>query len=261
MTDILVIPDVHCMPGVTTEHLSALGEYIAKERPDTIVCLGDFADLDSLSTHNTKLSFEGKRFHEDQKATLDGLDALFAPIHELQRRQRRHKERQYKPRTVMTLGNHEHRINRIVYESPQLEEYLSVESLGYERYFEEVVPFKQPITMEGVVFSHFYASGAKGYAIGYPNLAAKLTQKSHVSTVVGHDHGFDWYVAHRGDCKRHFGCSAGYYGAPDWMPDFLTKAEFARWMAGVLVLRSVREGWPEGGFEWVTQERLLNAST
>lgn len=257
MTDILVIPDVHCMPGVTTEHLSALGEYIAIEQPDTIVCLGDFADLDSLSSHNTKLSFEGQRFHLDQKATLDGLDALFEPIHSLQRKQRRNKEKQYKPRTVMTLGNHENRINRLIHESPQLEEYISAESLGYERYFEEIVPFKHTVHIAGVVFTHYFSSGAKGYAIGHPNLAGKLAAKSHVSTVVGHDHGFDWSVAHRGDCGRHFACSAGYYGAPDWMPDYIPQTEFARWMAGVLVLRSVSQGWPSGGFEWVTQERLM----
>ena len=44
----LVIPDTQVKPGVCVNHLNALGHYILDQQPDTIVMLGDWADMPSL---------------------------------------------------------------------------------------------------------------------------------------------------------------------------------------------------------------------
>ena len=58
----LVIPDVQAKPGVPLEHLDWLGQYIVAKKPDVVVCLGDFADMESLSSYDVgKRSYEGRR--------------------------------------------------------------------------------------------------------------------------------------------------------------------------------------------------------
>ena len=52
MSKILVIPDVQAKPGVDFQYLNKLGHYIVEKRPDTIVCIGDFADMPSLSSYD-----------------------------------------------------------------------------------------------------------------------------------------------------------------------------------------------------------------
>ena len=57
----MVIPDVQCKEGVDISHLEWIGKYAAEKKPDVIVCLGDFADMPSLSTYDIgKKSFEGR---------------------------------------------------------------------------------------------------------------------------------------------------------------------------------------------------------
>lgn len=255
--DILVIPDVHCTPGVTNDHLCALGELVCVRRPDVIACLGDFADVESLCSHNANLEQEGLRVEADYEATKAGLRALFSPIRKLQSGQRFHRRKIYRPESFITLGNHEQRVIRAIKKHPELEGVLSMEGFGYEDWFDTVLPFRQPCTVGGVSFVHYLSSGSLGRAVGHPNLAAKLVIKSHQSTVVGHDHGLDYSTGYRPDGSRFFGLSAGHYSAPDWDASYLPASERARWVAAVVLLKDVVDGWPRGGYEVITQERIL----
>lgn len=102
-----VIPDCQCKEGVPTDHLKFAGKYAAEKKPDTIICLGDFADMPSLSSYDVgKKSFEGRRYTIDIECAKDCMSTLLAPIREEQARLRRNKEKQWNPRLVMTLGNH-----------------------------------------------------------------------------------------------------------------------------------------------------------
>ena len=40
----LIIPDAHAHPEYDNERFDALGSLILKERPDVIICIGDFAE-------------------------------------------------------------------------------------------------------------------------------------------------------------------------------------------------------------------------
>ena len=96
---ILVIPDCQVKEGVPLEHLSWAGEAICEYRPDVVVNLGDFADMPSLSSHDIKGSkyFEGLRYKTDINTAKDAMKLLLKPLRDLQSKQKKNKEKVYKP--------------------------------------------------------------------------------------------------------------------------------------------------------------------
>ena len=45
----LIIPDTQVKPNSPTDHLRWAGLYAAEKKPDVIVMIGDFFDMESLS--------------------------------------------------------------------------------------------------------------------------------------------------------------------------------------------------------------------
>ena len=122
--NLLVIGDPHAHPDYDNSRFTALGKFIAKERPEYIVCIGDMADLPSLSSYDkgTK-GFEGRRYMKDVNAVIDAQTKLFAPIKKI---------RNYKPKLYMTLGNHEDRISRAINSTPELDGTIGIDDLKYK---------------------------------------------------------------------------------------------------------------------------------
>lgn len=184
---ILVIPDTQVRPGCDISHLVHLGKYVAEKKPDVIVCLGDWADMPSLSSYDVgKKAFEGRQYTEDIKASRSAMNAFFAPIKTEQQRLTRNKEKQYRPRLVLTLGNHEERINRAINEDRKLEGLIRVGDLGYEEFGWEVYPYLEPVSIAGIVFCHYFTSGVMGRPI---TTASALISKKHQSCIAGHQQG------------------------------------------------------------------------
>jgi len=195
---IAVIPDTQVKPGIRLDHLHRVGRYIADKRPDVIVHLGDHADMPSLSSYDKgKRDFEGRRYVKDIAAARLGMEVLMAPIREA---------KDYRPRLVLTLGNHEERINRAANDAAELDGLISVEDLEYEAHGWEVYPFLKPVVIGGVVFCHYLTSGVMGRPITTANA---LLTKRHMSTVVGHQQGFQMATAVRADGKMLTGIIAG----------------------------------------------------
>lgn len=135
------IPDTQCKPGLSYDHLTAAGNYIVDKQPEVIIHLGDHWDMPSLSQYDVgKKSFEGRRYKEDIKAGHDGMEALLSPIREYNDKQRRNKEKLYKPRMVFLLGNHEERIERAVEKDAILDGTIGYQDLHLETYGWEVIP-------------------------------------------------------------------------------------------------------------------------
>src|SRR5574340_857793 len=89
-----VIPDCQVRDGVPLEHLAWAGRYIAEKKPDVIVCIGDFADLPSLSSYDVgKRAAENKRYKYDLDAAHKAMELLMSPIV---------TEKDYNPRLVLT---------------------------------------------------------------------------------------------------------------------------------------------------------------
>ena len=131
----VIIPDVQAKPGVDFTYLNKIGHYIVEKKPEVLICIGDFADMPSLSSYDQgKKSFEGRRYKNDIEASHEAMTALLEPMWTYNDRAKKNKEKLYKPRMVLTLGNHENRIHRAVNDDPKLDGVLSVDDLGYQEY-------------------------------------------------------------------------------------------------------------------------------
>ena len=197
MTTILVIPDVQCTKDTPQFHLEWMGQYIVDKRPDVIVCIGDFADMESLSSYDVgKKQFEGRTYQADIRAARDNMVTLLSPLSQLQARQAINKKKVYSPKMHLTLGNHENRINRAINMDRKLDGLISTNDLCYDLYGWEVHPFLEVVEIEGIAFSHYFASGAMARPASTAN--AQLN-KQHMSCVAGHQQGLQIATGRRAD--------------------------------------------------------------
>lgn len=178
-----VIPDCQVKPGVPLMHLEWAGNYIAEKRPDVIICIGDFADLPSLSSYDKgKRAAENKRYKYDLEATHKAMELLMTPIV---------KAVDYTPRLIMTLGNHENRIVRYGDDNPEMHEQIGVKDLGYEAWGWEVYPFLKVVEVGGIEYSHYFTTGVMGRAA---NSAAAMLRERQGSCTMGHSQYYDMAI-------------------------------------------------------------------
>jgi hypothetical protein len=184
----LYIPDTQVKAGVPLEHLTWAGMYIMDKRPDVIILAGDFVDMESLSSYDKgKKCFEGRRYEKDVKVCHQSLEMLFKPLNDYNAHQRKIKGKQYKPRKVITLGNHEDRINRAINDDPKLEGLMCISDLGFEKHGLEVVPFLEVIEIDGVMYSHYFYNPNSGRP--YSGEASNRLKNVGFSFVQGHEQG------------------------------------------------------------------------
>jgi hypothetical protein len=184
-----------------------IGEYIVEKRPDTVICIGDFADMQSLSSYDIgKKSFEGRRYKNDILASQEAMRTLLQPLRAFNQNASLYKKKRYLPRLILTLGNHEHRINRVIESDPKLEGTISIDDLKYEEMGWEVYPYLVPVVVDGIAYSHFFTSGVLGRPV---TSARALVQKKHMSCVMGHVQNFEVHTDYRADGSRVTGMFAG----------------------------------------------------
>ena len=234
---ILVLPDVQAKPGHDFTFLKHIGEYIVEKQPDTVVCIGDFADMPSLSSYDVgRKSFEGRRYVHDIEAAHQAMEALLQPLQEFNRSAKRNHKERYRPRLVLTLGNHEQRIVKAVESDAKLDGVLSINDLNYEQYGWEVYPFLDVVVIDGVAFSHYFTSGTMGRPA---TTAAAQLNKKHMSCVAGHQQGLQIATGHRADGKRLTSIIAG--SCYEHNEDYMGPQGNKHWR-GLLVLHEVDDG-------------------
>ena len=209
MTRHLVIPDTQVKPDMPVDHLYWAGRYAAATKPDVIIHLGDHWDMPSLSSYDVgKKSFEGRRYVNDIEAGKHAMWAFLKPIYEEQRRLRRNKHKTWKPRMVFLLGNHEQRIERAIETDAKLEGLMSYDDFELEKSGWEVVPFLEPIIIDGIAYCHYFTSGV----MGRPVTCAKLMlQKKFMSCIMGHVQDRDIAYARKADGTNITGLFAAIY--------------------------------------------------
>ena len=235
----LIIPDVQHKPGCSTEHLSWAGQYAGDMLPDTIVIIGDWWDMESLSSYDRgQKSFEGRRYWRDIESGNEALDAFMAPIVKEVSRRRRNKKKGWDPRLVFTTGNHEYRIDRAVEKQAELETMLSRDHFNLSDYGFEVYDYLEPVVIDGVAYSHFFTSGVMGRPV---SSARTMLTKKFMSCVMGHVQQRDIAFGTRADGKRITGIFAGIYYQHD--EDYLTpQTNTDQTWSGVWILNEVRDG-------------------
>lgn len=204
---IIVIPDTQVKLGVPMDHLRWAGEYIAELKPDYIVHIGDHWDMPSLSSYDKgKKSFEGRRYKDDISSGNEAMDILLEPIKKEMKRLKRGKKKQWTPRLVYCMGNHEERINRAVEYDAILEDVIGFKDLNLSDW--EVYDFLEPVILEGVAFAHYFTSGVMGRPVA--SARALLTKKM-MSCIMGHVQDRDIAFGKRGDGARLTGLFAGIF--------------------------------------------------
>lgn len=175
----VVIPDTQIRKGVPTDHIAWIGRYIEEHGCDTVVMLGDWYDFPSLSTHDDpgSLATEGARYAEDLAAGNAALKALTKYLQGVTRR-------------VMLRGNHEDRLRRALERDPKWIGSIDEHQLVAEGW--EVIPFLRPVVIDGVAYSHYWASPGTGRAYG--GSASNILLKTNHSFTQGHRQTFDYAV-------------------------------------------------------------------
>lgn len=233
----MIVPDTQVKPGIKLDYLRWIGQYAVEKKPDVIVQIGDFADMPSLSSYDTgKKSFEGRTYKADINAARKGMEMLMQPILEEQDRMRKLKKKVWRPRLVLTLGNHEDRITRAVEYDRKLEGLVQIEDLEYEKYGWDVHPFLDVVCIDGIAYSHYFASGVMGRPI---TSAQALLNKKHMSCFAGHQQGRMIAYGRRADGKEMTAIIAGSCYLHD--EDYLSYQTNVHWR-GIYMLHNVVDG-------------------
>jgi hypothetical protein len=230
---IMVIPDIQARPGVDFSYLRRYGQYMLEKRPDIVVCIGDFADMPSLSSYDKgKKSFEGRRYRRDIEAAQFAMQAFLEPMETYNKT----AKAPYKPLMVLTLGNHEDRINKAVNNDSMLDGVLSVNDLAFEEYGWEVHDFLKVVIIEGVAFSHFFATGVMGRPA---SSAAAQLRVANMSCFSGHQQGKQIAYSKRADGKiiTSIICGSAY----EHDEDYLGPQGNRHWR-GIFMLNDVQDG-------------------
>lgn len=237
MTRHVVIPDVQIRPGDDTKFLTAIGNYIVEKKPDVVINIGDFADMPSLSSYDvgTK-AFEGRRYKADIEASKSAMADLLRPLHEYNAKAKRNHKERYTPRLILTLGNHEYRIQKAVNSDPKLDGTIGLDDLGYAEAGWEVYPYLQPVVIDDIAYCHYFTTGL----LGRPCSSAIVQlSKKHMSCIAGHQQGLQIHTGHKADGTRLTSVICG--SCYEHNEDYLGPQGNKHWR-GILVLHEVLNG-------------------
>jgi hypothetical protein len=144
---VCAIGDYHDSPGQDKERMKWIARWIAEEKPDYVVQIGDFADWDSLSSHakpGTVDHMERPTFWSD----LESLEEVFSIYNK--------ELGDSGPQKFCTLGNHEERAVRFDNSTPERRGLGCKEELDqlFLRYGWKIAEFGQWLFINGVGFIH-----------------------------------------------------------------------------------------------------------
>jgi len=180
-TDHLYCSDGQVKPGQSIEHWTALGNLCAKERPSRIIFGGDHADMPSLSSWDRgKRSHQNRYYQDDIQASDAAMNAFMKPIY---------KVKSYNPKLIMTLGNHEDRIDRYINSNSELSGKLSTDDLNFKAHGWKVYKFGEYVNVDGIWYSHYFSARGTGRALG--GTANNMLNKLGFSFTQGHRQGLD----------------------------------------------------------------------
>lgn len=231
----LVIPDTQVGSDTPQEHMEWIGKAIMEYRPEVIIHLGDHWDMGSLSSYASRKEMEGRRYKQDVAAGNEAMKKLLRPLREFNKRKARNKEKQYKPRMVFIMGNHEERIERAINEHPHLDGLIGYHDLNLSDW--EVIPFRQPVEIDGVHYCHyFYATNS-----GRPYGGTTHTKLKNIglSFTMGHQQGLDYAMRQMVNGTLQYGLVAGSCYLHD--EGYRGPQANAEWR-GIVVKNDVRDG-------------------
>jgi hypothetical protein len=206
----LIIPDTQIKPGVPLEHIAWAAQAIVDYMPDTVVVIGDWWDMPSLSGYIKPGSLEGEglRIKDDVYVGNYAFNALTAPMDAEQERRRRRKIKQWNPQKHYFRGNHEQRIERALADNPKLEGIISYDLLDTKDFV--VHDFLEIKEIDGIAYSHYFANTHSGRPIG-GSIDNRLNRIGK-SFVQGHEQGLLYGIRqYPGALTRHGLVAGSFY--------------------------------------------------
>lgn len=191
--------------------------------------------MPSLSAYDKgKRSFQGRSYRKDIEAHLEFQDRIWAPV-----RARKKKL----PYRVVLEGNHEHRVERALDLSPELEGTIDFKDFAFDDYYDDVVRYEGGtpgiINIDGISYSHYFVSGVLGRPISGLHPAASLISKGLTSCTAGHLHLADWSSHTTADGRKIMGTLCGVY--QDYRSDWAGKVNDL-WWRGLMIKQNVEDG-------------------
>lgn len=251
--DHLVIGDIHSGPTQPMDRLTWISKYALDHKVEKIIQGGDFFSMDSLCSYDKgKRCFEGRRYQTDIQAAHKALATFNEPIRLYNRKRALNHKSQYTPEKYYLVGNHENRINKAVdSNASELEGLMSMDDLQMKEYGWGVTPFLTPLELDGILYSHYFTSGVKGYAIGGHHAGYRAIKEKMQSCTSFHSHRFSLYPQHLHDGTRQWGCVAGCYFT-HW--ENYAGPDNHNWDRGVMHKHNVQGGNYDP--EWISIEEL-----
>lgn len=227
------IPDTQIKKNVPLNHLEAAGNYIAEKKPDVIVCIGDWWDMPSLSTYDTpgQDGWELMDVEEDFEVGIEAMEMFLKPIK---------KARNYEPRLVFTMGNHEDRVRRARQDAHnrKFKKNLADDKFRLKEFGFQVVPFLHRIDIDGILYSHYFTGGLYDRPLG-GQAETRLKNLCH-SFSMGHQQLYQVGVWYTGAGERIRGLVCGTFYQHE--EDYISKQGNDRCWRGMIFKHEVYKG-------------------
>jgi hypothetical protein len=248
---VVVYTCAHSDPAVDNSRFDWLGEFLYDLRPDMVFDLGDFWDMRSLNTYDTRnpQAYIAQNYQRDVEHGNEAQDRI--------RRKFRFMKRK-KPTFIGFEGNHENRIKKAISLDPRIEgdrfgvsfSHLNTD-LWYDTYHPYVDSAPSLANYDGVLYGHYVGTGAYGHAMHTKHHAASLIDKLAHSATVGHSHKLHYYRKADARPSPLNGLVAGCFkGANEpWAGQANNE-----WSKGVVIKRELSNG--DYDFQWVSMKAL-----
>lgn len=217
---VVVIGDAHLDPfegGM--ERVDLFASFINQQASEaralgekfTAGSIGDFDEQSGASSYDRgKASGEMKRIRQSIEYSNQAAERLARGIEPW--------VYEYMARPpFITLGNHEHRIIRVMNDHPELQGIFALGLEGDDAPIQynwrdlgwDPRPFLEPLFIEDVGFIHYLPSPRSGQAISAKNKARALLLQAMQGVVVGHSHEFHYGHVTRFDGSKAAACDVG----------------------------------------------------
>lgn len=248
---VVVYTCAHSDPSVPNTRFDWLGEFLYDLRPDMVFDLGDFADMKSLNTYDSRYpqAIVAQNYERDIDQANDAQDRIRRKFRMMKRK---------RPFFVGFEGNHENRIKKAVALDPRIEggRYgVSFSHLQTDYWYDEYHDYHNSApalaSYDGIIYGHYVASGAYGNAMHTKHHGASLVDKLATSVTVGHSHKLHYYRKADARPTPISGLVAGCFKGADEQWAGQANRE---WSKGLVVKRYVENG--DYDFSWVSMKAL-----
>lgn len=257
----LVIGDAHADPNFSNRRFDALGNFIVDRRPDNIVQIGDWGNLDSISFHNhgRPLLQEGQRLAADLESMRDAYDRMMRPLYGEWDKSKKAKKRKYNPNRYWLEGNHEDRVRKFLEINPVLEGFVpDTDLVGAKEEGWVIVPYREYVFIKGTAFTHVPQNDAN-QPVGGKYMVMRAAERHATTVVFGHNHrreiiGVNRVTEGTTHGTRVDGIAAGCYF--DYDPEYVRGGlGNLAWWRGLVMLTHV--GYSRVDIETISIDRIL----